>query len=97
MKDYLLLMHDDAARPVLADAWAPYLETLRASGVFQGGSAIGAGEALQKGRAPKTAGLSVTGYIRIIARDLDEARRWVPGNPVFESGGTVELRELPRT
>ncbi len=97
MKDYLLLMHDDAALPVLADAWAPYLEALRASGVFQGGSAIGPGEALQKGRAPKTADLGVTGYIRIAARDLDEARRWVAGNPVFESGGTVELRELPRT
>jgi hypothetical protein len=39
----------------------------------------------------------LSGYIRISAGDLDEARGLLAGNPVFEAGGTVEIRELPRT
>jgi len=27
----------------------------------------------------------------------DDARTLLVGNPVFEAGGTVEIRELPRT
>jgi hypothetical protein len=30
------------------------------------------------------------------AASLDEARKLLSGNPVFEAGGTVEIRELPR-
>jgi hypothetical protein len=32
-----------------------------------------------------------------MARDLAHARSLLPGNPVYEAGGTVEIRELPRT
>ena len=39
---------------------------------------------------------------RIIARDVEcnyyqDARAFLKGNPVFEAGGTVEIRELPRS
>lgn len=30
------------------------------------------------------------------ARDLEHAREYLDGNPVYEAGGTVEIRELPR-
>jgi hypothetical protein len=33
----------------------------------------------------------------VIAADLDQAKALVAGNPVFEAGGTVEIRELPET
>ena len=95
MPDYLLLMHDDCSAD---DAgWEPYLTALRQRGVFQGGSAIGDGECLRKhGRAPAlTAHLS--GFIRVSADSLDQAKALLPGNPVFEAGGTVEIRALPRT
>jgi hypothetical protein len=41
MADYILFMHDDT----FADdaSWGPYLQTLRESGVFEGGSEIGHG------------------------------------------------------
>lgn len=35
-------------------------------------------------------------YIRVKAGSLTDARALVVGNPVFEAGGTVEIRELPR-
>jgi hypothetical protein len=38
----------------------------------------------------------VTGFLRIRAASLDEAASFLAGNPVFEAGGTVELRELPK-
>ena len=96
MNDYILFMHDDA--PPHADrglGWTAYFAKLRAVGAFQGGSAIGGGVcASKRGSAALTAHLS--GYIRIKATDLAEARELVNGNPVFEAGGTVEIRELPR-
>ena len=96
MHDYILFMHDDV--PPSADRrreWDAYLATLRAAGAFQGGSAIGGGVcASKRGSTPLTAHLS--GFIRIQAADLTHARELVNGNPVFEAGGTVEIRELPK-
>ena len=97
MPDYIFLMHDDATDRTRNEAWGPYLAKLRTSGNLQGGSAIGSGVCVRKpGSAPAiTAHLS--GFIRVVADSLDHARTLVAGNPVFESGGTVEIRELPRT
>jgi len=39
----------------------------------------------------------LTGYIRLNADSLDHAKSMLTGNPHFEAGGTVEIRELPRT
>ena len=94
MPDYILLMHDDAA-PGPQD-WEPYFRRLRASGAFQGGSAIGAGICARKTGATPPVTTQLAGYIRITAQDLDDARTFLEGNPVYEAGGTVEIRELPR-
>ena len=94
MPDYILLMHDDAA-PGPQD-WEPYFKRLRASGAFQGGSTIGASECARKTGATPPVTTHLEGYIRITAQDLDDARTFLEGNPVYEAGGTVEIRELPR-
>ena len=93
--DYIFLMHDDA----VADdtAWEPYLRTLRRAGVFQGGSEIGRGASVRKQGAPAALSNHIVGFIRITADSLDHAKSWLVGNPVFEAGGTVEIRELPQT
>jgi hypothetical protein len=98
MNDYILFMHDDvpAGADTSGDAWARYFTKLRGSGRFDGGSSIGAGECLSKTGTTKPVTSHLSGYIRVRAESLEEAKRLVVGNPVFESGGTVELRELPR-
>ena len=98
MPDYLFLMHDDAGdRAQGGDDWGPYLGGLRASGNLQGGSAIGGGLCARKsGAAPAITG-HLTGFIRVGADSLDHARALLAGNPVFEAGGTVEIRVLPQT
>jgi hypothetical protein len=96
MTDYILFMHDDVAADD-AHAWESYLQALKQSGAFEGGSEIGRGICVRKnGTAP---GITerLTGYIRVSAASIDDAKRLVAGNPNFEAGGTVEIRELPRT
>jgi hypothetical protein len=39
----------------------------------------------------------LSGFIRITAQNFTDARTLLAGNPVFESGGTIEIRELPIT
>ena len=100
MNEYILFMHDDAADRAIADdgaRWEEYLAALRASGQFDGGSAIGAGVLARKGSSDKPAAADVTGYLRVRAESLQAAKRFLDGNPVYEAGGTVEVRELPRT
>jgi hypothetical protein len=97
MNDYILLMHDDAPEGGdRSQAWTAYFAKLRQAGAFQGGSAIGDGLCVSKSKAAPGITQHLSGYIRIRAADMTQARELVAGNPVFEAGGTVEIRELPR-
>jgi hypothetical protein len=95
MAEYVLLMHDDA----IADEglWEPYIRRLQHAGCFEGGSAIGDGMCARKSGPPARISAHLTGYIRVQAENLEEAISLLAGNPHFEAGGTVEVRELPRS
>jgi len=95
MADFILFMHDDAAGPTAG--WDTYLGRLRKAGALQGGSAIGGGVVARKSGTPAPLAAHIGGFIRITARDLDHAQSFLGGNPVYEAGGTVEIRELPVT
>ena len=97
MPDYIFLMHDDAAASANDGAWGPYFAKLQTSGQFQGGSAIGPGVCVRKAGPLPAVTRHLSGFIRVTADSLDHARTLVVGNPVFEAGGTVEIRELPQT
>jgi len=99
MNDYIFFMHDDVPQDkrVSDAAWAAYLAKLREAGAFQGGSAIGDGLCASKSGSPGATSRHLSGYIRVRALTLDAARELVAGNPVYEAGGTVEIRELRRT
>lgn len=94
MSDFILFMHDDAAAS--DELWPVYLQKLSASGIFRGGSSIGAGASFRKSGPAGEVARHIVGFIRIEAASLDEAREALSGNPVYESGGTVEIRELPQ-
>ena len=96
MNDYILFMHADAPRAPDAASWSPYFEGLRASGRFDGGSSIGGGTCVSKTGTPPPISAQLGGYIRVRAESLEDARRFLAGNPVYEAGGTIEIRELPR-
>lgn len=99
INDDLLLMHDDARPAAEADsepAWARYLERLHRTGRFVGGSAIGTGACYRKSELPAPLSASLTGYLRVQAASLGEAKSFLAGNSVYETGGSVEIRELAR-
>lgn len=96
MADFIFLMHGDATDQDDHD-WTRYLQRLRDLGRFEGGSAIGDGACFRRsGAVPPTTG-HLAGYIRVQANDLADAQSLLAGNPVYEAGGTIEIRELPRT
>lgn len=96
MKDYILLMHADTVREVPDELWQAYFSMLREKGIFGGGSSIGDGEIMRKDGRPSRITERLSGYIRVQAEDMAAAKALVSGNPVFECGGSVEIRELPR-
>ncbi len=98
MKEFILLMYNDAANKANAGdggRWSAYLSGLRASGCFDGGSAVGPGVRVRQGCADLGASTALDGFLRVRAIDLDAARQFLVGNPLYEAGGTVEIRELP--
>ena len=94
MPAFLLLMHNDTTAEESGAMWESYLATLRSKGAFAGGSSIGTGECIRKAGDPTPVARHLTGYARVEAADLAAARALVEGNPVYECGGTVEIREL---
>jgi hypothetical protein len=96
MREFLFLMHDDFD-PHVEPAWEPYLAQLTSEGVLRGGSAIGHGVCVRQSGAVPEPTAHLVGYLKIEARDLDHARQLIAGNPVYLAGGTVEIRELPKT
>jgi hypothetical protein len=99
MTDTIFFMHDDVPKRHRHrdDDWTRYFARLREAGAFEGGSAIGDGICVSQSSAPPALTRQISGYIRVRAENLAAVRELVIGNPVYETGGTVEIRELPRT
>ena len=97
MAEFLLLMHDDAVRETAVADWGPYIAGLQASGAMLGGSAVGGGTSARKAGTPAPLSAGIVGYLKVAAPDLAAAQALLGGNPVYEAGGTVEIRELPVT
>ena len=95
MANFIFLMHDDVRSQPSSELWDTYLSALRHQGVFGGGSSIGEGMSFRKQGESIRISSPLAGYIRIRANNAEEAHRLLAGNPVFEAGGTVEIRELP--
>ncbi len=97
MAEFMLFMHraNDLNESHLD--WQPYLNLLTGKGALRGGSAIGTGVCVRQSGPVPDITQQIVGYVKIEVRDLDHARQLVYGNPIYEAGGTVEIRELPET
>jgi len=97
MPDYLMLMHNDPTKAARDSDWTAYIEVLAKTGKLRGGSAIGGGVSRRKSGPASPITAHIGGFIRIEADSLADAEILLAGNPVYENGGTVEIRELPKT
>jgi hypothetical protein len=96
MPDYLMLMHNDPVRSSRESDWEAYIQTLVKSGTYRGMGAIGSGVCRRKSGTAPPITARIGSYIRLKVESLAEVEALLAGNPVFENGGTVELRELPK-
>jgi hypothetical protein len=97
MNEFIFFMHNDAAEDANNDAaWGAYLTQLQRAGRFLGGSSIGGGACFAKDRDAPAVTAHISGFIRVEAADIASAQQLLDGNPTFEAGGTVEIRELLR-
>jgi hypothetical protein len=97
MPEFIVFMYNDVADRGKANdgqKWGAYLAKLKATGGFNGGSSIGRGSKFQKGSQTSPSELNIEGFMRIEARSAAEAQAVLEGNPNYEAGGTVEIREL---
>jgi hypothetical protein len=95
MKHFLFLMHRDTFGEVSPLLWPSYLSKLKAAGAFAGGGMLGTGKVIKKDGTMKNTD-ELAGFIRIQAEDLEAAKALAIGNPIFECGGSIEIRELPQ-
>ena len=99
MPEFIVFMHNDVVDRDLAndgEQWEAYLTKLRATDRFNGGSSIGRGLSFKKGLQPSSSGQGIEGFIRVEAKSAEDAKSVLEGNPNYEAGGTVEIRELRR-
>src|ERR1700761_9509342 len=94
MADFIYLMHE--AEPADPAAWEAYVNGLSERGVLRAGSAIGRGRCLKKDGHPPPISSHIVGYVRIEVADMAAAEALLAGNPGYEAGGVIEVRELPK-
>jgi hypothetical protein len=95
MNQYLLLIHGDTPSRPTAEEWTRFFTAAKDSGMFRGGSEIGARTML--GRQPTSSSLPLTGYMRFDTDDKPRLLQLLAQHPVVVHGGTVELCELPKS
>ncbi len=88
MAEFMMLMKGSGA----PEAWTSYINKLIDSGQFRGGSELGNGQCHSKAKHDTLC--SVTGFMRFEAESMDDITALLPGNPVYESGGSIELLEI---
>lgn len=75
-----------------AEDWPGYIEGLIKTGKFRGGSELSNGTSQSKNE--NSTSCTVTGFMRFEADSFHEITSLLPGNPVYESGGSVEVLEI---
>src|SRR5262245_44082865 len=98
MNDYILLMHDDApsgdgARRTLGPRTSSSSGKQACSRVAARSAMVSALRRRSRYPVSRDACRDTSEFVR----STRQARGLVNGNPVFEAGGTVEIRELPRS
>ncbi len=95
MTEFMMLMKGSGK----TEDWAGYIDKLISSGTFRGGSELANGSCISK--ASTTNDCTVVGFMRFEAenrkqrtKNKEQILALLPGNPVYESGGEIEVLEI---
>ncbi len=89
MAEFLMLMKSEGGDSA---QWSAYIDSLLGSGLFRGGSALGNGVCVS--RDGHSGACATTGFMRFEAASRNDVLALLPGNPVYEAGGHVEILEV---
>ena len=96
MTQYLLLIQNNAKTQATPGEWDRFFNTARASGTFEGGSALG-DRVLVGDTQSALSTRHIAGYMRFDSDDRGEILELLKQHPVGLHGGSVELCEMPTT
>lgn len=92
---YITFMHNNVDSQPTDKNWHQFFETANRSGLFRGGSAIGARSTIGKDNVPDITD-HINGYMRFDAESLDDLNELLEQHPIVIHGGTIEICELPK-
>ena len=90
---YIAFMRDDATSSPTSVEWEAFFQEAGASGLFRGGSGLGAPILLRRAGEPAPAS-SIGGFMRFEAESVAQLRPLLERHPWHIHGGTIELRPL---
>lgn len=94
--EYIALIHKNTDSMPTPDEWSRFIERATQSGMFRGGSQIGARHVL--GSTPVSdVTANVGGYMRFDSDDLSKLKELLKTHPGIVHGGTIELCEMPES
>ena len=96
MNQYLLLIHGNTKSAPNDQEWESFFVAARTSGMFQGGSEVGAKEIIGD-QTPIHTSAHIEGYMRFDTDDKPALLALLQQHPIVLHGGTVELCALPKS
>lgn len=94
--EYITFMHSNTDTESSQELWDAFFKIVRESGLFRGGSAIGARSTVGTKAVPDVTH-HIDGYMRFDADDLEELEDLLKSHPTIINGGTIEVCELPKS
>ena len=94
--EYLALIYNNTQMVTRPEQWEAFFERAKGSRVFKGGSALGSSLMFGDDSIESTED-KIVGFMRFDADNSDEVMELLKLHPVLLNGGTMELREMPRT
>jgi hypothetical protein len=93
---YLLLIHNNVTSDTAEAEWTVFIARAKESGMFRGGSELGARELVGSG-APVPSSAHIGGFMQFETDDKAKLLELLRSHPIVAHGGTVELCEMPRS
>jgi len=94
--EYILFIHKNNDSQIPEKEWNVFFEEAKASGLFLGGSEIGA--RIQFGeKTVSDITQNIGGFMRFESTNLDPIKSLLNKHPIINHGGTIELCEMPKT
>lgn len=93
---YIAFVHANPEATIGSEEWDRFFAAASDAGVFRGGSELGERHAVGTNGVPDSTN-TIDGFMRFDTDDLKQLLTLLESHPCIRHGGTIELREMPRS